>query len=52
MASSHPNQNRGSTPDVVARVLDDNIALSEFELQSRYYVHFRSDTLGERYESP
>ena len=25
---------------------------SEFELQSRYYVHFRTNTLGKRYEPP
>ena len=24
----------------------------EFELQSRYYVHFPTNNLGEKYESP
>ena len=30
----------------VANVLDCNIVVSEFELQSRYYVHFRTIVLG------
>ena len=29
----------------VAKVLDD-IIVSEFELQLRYYVHFQTNTLG------
>ena len=33
-----------------AKVLDCSIIRSEFELQSRYCVHFRSNTPGERYE--
>ena len=35
------------TRDVVANVVDYNIVVNEFELQSRYYVHFRSHTLSE-----
>ena len=31
---------------VVAIVLVCDIVVSEFELQSCYYVHFRTDTLG------
>ena len=31
---------------VVANVLDFDIVVNEFELQSRYYVHFRTNTLG------
>ena len=31
----------------VANVLHCDIAISEFEFQSRYYVHFRTNTLGE-----
>ena len=31
---------------VVANVLDCDIAVSEFELQPRYYIHFRTYTLG------
>ena len=30
---------------VVTNVLDYDIVVSEFELQSRYYVHFRTNTL-------
>ena len=30
---------------VVANVLDCNIVVSEFELQSRYYVHFHTNTI-------
>ena len=31
---------------VVINVLDSDIVVSEFELQSRYYVHFRTNTHG------
>ena len=31
---------------VVANMLDCDIVVSEFELQSRYYVHLRTNTLG------
>ena len=38
---------RGGGPRVfVANALDCDIVVSEFELQSRYYVHFRTNTLG------
>ena len=33
----------------MAKVLDSSLELSKFELQSRYYVHFGCDTLGDRY---
>ena len=36
--------------DVVANVQDYNIRVSEFELQSRYYVHFRTKFSWERHE--
>ena len=35
---------------VVVNVLDWDIEKSEFELQSCYYVHFRTNTLWERHE--
>ena len=35
------------SPGVAANVLDWVIILSEFELQSRWYVLFRTNTLGE-----
>ena len=31
---------------VVANMVDCNIAISEFELKSPFYISFRSDTLG------
>ena len=31
---------------VAANVLDSNIVVSEFEPQSRYYVRYRTNTLG------
>ena len=32
--------------------MDCRIVVSEFVLQSRYYVHFRANTPGERYKPP
>ena len=38
---------RGGCPrGVMVKALDCGIVVSEFELQSRYYVHFRTNTLG------
>ena len=37
---------RGSSRCTVANVQSCSIVVSEFELQSRYYVHFRINTLG------
>ena len=34
------------------KAMDSGIVLSEFVFQSRYYVHFRTNTLGKRYEPP
>ena len=31
---------------IVANVLDCKIVVKEFELQSRYYVHFHTNSLG------
>ena len=31
---------------VMAKSMDCEIVVSEFVLQSRYYVHFRANTLG------
>ena len=39
----------GSSRGVVANMRDGNIVVSEFELQSRSYIHFRTNTL---YPSP
>ena len=37
---------------VVANVLDCDIAISEVEINSRYYVHFRTNTFGKGMNSP
>ena len=37
---------RESTPGVVAEVLACYIVVSEFELQSRYYIYFLSSTFA------
>ena len=37
---------RGSPRGVMVKALDCGIIVSEFVLQSRYYVHFRANTLG------
>ena len=36
----------------MAKVLDWNFEVSEFELQSHCYAHFWTNTLRERYETP
>ena len=43
----------GSGPSgVMGKAMDCRIVVSEFVLQSRYYVHFRVNTLGKGYEPP
>ena len=37
----------GNSRGIVANVLDCDIVVSEFEHHSPYYVHFRTNTLGE-----
>ena len=34
------------THGVMVKAMDCGIVVSELELQSRYYVHFRANTLG------
>ena len=41
----------GSPRDVVANVLDCDIIVNEFELQSHYHVHIRTNTLGKGMKS-
>ena len=36
----------GSPSGVAANVMDYDIVVSEFELRSRYYVHFRANIFG------
>ena len=38
----------GCPRGVMVKVMDCGIVVSEFVLQSRYYVHFRANTLGKR----
>ena len=41
----------GSSPcGMMAKELDSDIVVSEFELQLCYCIHFRTNTLGEKYE--
>ena len=37
---------KGCPRGVMVKAMDCGIVVSEFELQSRYYVHFRANTLG------
>ena len=37
---------------VMVKAMNCGIVVREFVLQSRYYVHFRANTLGKRYEPP
>ena len=39
-------KNRGWPRGVIVKSMDDRIVVSEFVLQSRYYVHFWTNTLG------
>ena len=43
---------RSCPPGVMVKAMDSEIVVSEFELQSRYYVHFRTNTLGKVILSP
>ncbi len=36
----------------MVKAMDCGTVVSEFEFQSRYYVHFRTNTLDKRYEPP
>ena len=36
----------GSLRGLIAKVLDSDLEISEFELQSRCYIDFRTNTLG------
>ena len=41
-----------SPRNVVANLLDSDIEVNEFELQSLHYVHFRTHAFGKGMESP
>ena len=57
---SHSNQMQiiskqiyvGCPRDVMVKAMDCRIVVCEFELQSRYYVHFRARYPWEKYEPP
>ena len=36
----------------MAKVLDCGLEVSEFELQSGYYIHFQINSLGEKHRPP
>ena len=42
----------GNYRGAVATEMDNDIVVKEFEFQLRYYVHFRANALGGRYQSP
>ena len=42
----HRQTERGCSRGVMCKAIDCGIVISEFELQSRYYVHFRTNTSG------
>ena len=54
---NHPNMrthihtaiNRGCPCGVMVKTMDYGIVVSEFELQSCYYVHFQANTLEKGY---
>ena len=44
---NYPKPSRGRCPrGVMVKAMDCGIVVSELELQSRYYVHFRANTFG------
>ena len=42
----HGLKSWGCPRSVMGKAMDCGIVVREFVLQSRYYVHFRADTLG------
>ena len=42
----------GCPRGVVVKAMEFGIVVSEFELQSRFYVHFRANTLGKGMNTP
>ena len=46
------NPFKGCPRGVMVKAIDCGIVVNEFVLQSRYYVHFRANIIGERYEPP
>ena len=46
ISAMRKNNEVGCFCSVVANVLDCDVVMSEFELQLRYLVHFRTNSLG------
>ena len=46
VSPNETRQDKGCPRGVMVKAMDCGIIISEFELQSRYYVHFRANTLG------
>ena len=44
--TDHLTSQDGGSRGVIVKAMDCRIVVSEFVLQSRYYVHFRANTLG------
>ena len=49
---THTQHSTYTPRGVMVKAVDCGIVVREFVLQSRYYIHFRANTLGERYEPP
>ena len=47
-----PSSGRGCSCGVMVKAMDCGTVVSEFVLQSCYYVHFRAKYTWERYEPP
>ena len=43
---NYTKKKRGCPHGVMVKAMDCGIVVSEFVLQSRYYIHFRVNTLG------
>ena len=43
---AHTHFYRGYPDSIIVKALDSRIKVNGFELQSRYYVHFQSNTRG------
>ena len=46
LVTIYSSQKWGCPPSVMIKAMDCEIVVSEFVFQSRYYVHFRANTLG------
>ena len=46
LVSLRTSESSGVPRGVMIREMDCRIVVSEFELQTRYYVHFRTNTQG------